>query len=292
MKYVVVLGIDGQLGTALKYYWPTDLILIGYNRQLDIRTPEAIIRALAGTKPDLVVNCAAYTNVDLAEIHVDEAMGANHVGALNVARACAMMNIPLLHLSTDYVFSGEQQRPYRETDSTDPVNIYGRSKLHGERAIRTEKRGGHFILRVSSIYSPWGRNFVKTMLELATRQTEIRIVNDQYSAPTGARAIAEAIFTLARRVADRGTKFGTFHFCGGRGMSWFEFAQYIFDIAASYGHRRPTLVGITSAERNSPARRPRNSLLNCLRIYETHHLISPPLETELEHCIRLIGPPT
>ena len=231
-------------------------------QQVDLADPEAVARIVKSADADLVINAAAYTAVDKAEEERDLAFRINAESPGAMARACVARRLPLLHVSTDYVFDGSGDRPWREDDPVAPVNAYGASKLAGERAILAS-RAHAVILRTSWVFSPHGTNFVKTMLRLADRP-ELKVVEDQIGRPTFAGDLAEAVLTVgARLVGDAAAPAGAFHFACAGPVSWFEFAQAIF---VQLGAPAPILTAISTAEYPMPAARPANSVLDCGRL--------------------------
>jgi dTDP-4-dehydrorhamnose reductase len=230
--------------------------------------------AVAGSR--IVINCAAYTAVDRAEADVELAHQVNAIGAGNVAAACAQAGIPLIHLSTDYVFDGERGRPTREDDVTQPLNVYGRTKLAGEIAVR-ERLETHIILRTSWVFSSTGQNFVKTMLRLAANQPEIRVVNDQVGGPTAADDIAQAILTIVSCCSELGfADWGTYHFSGQPSVSWHQFASAILRDS------NVKVLPIATKEYPTPARRPRYSVLDCSRIARVFGIQQPDWRMSLQ----------
>src|SRR5918998_2115401 len=210
---VLVLGAGGQVGHELcRHSWPTDTTLVALARDgLDITRREAVFTTIAGERPDVVVNAAAYTAVDRAESERDAAWAANCTGPGHIAAACREAGIPLIHISTDYVFDGTRSGPYREDDPVNPLGVYGASKEGGERAVREGLRE-HVILRTAWIYSAHGHNFVKTMLRLAGQRPVLRVVADQTGSPTRAADLAGAIAQIAQHIANGNAAWGTYHF--------------------------------------------------------------------------------
>ena len=231
----------------------------------------SVVRAL---KPDLVVNAAAYTQVERAEDEPELAMAVNGEGAGNVAAACARGGCPLIHLSTDYVFDGRQPGPYREDDVTAPLNVYGRSKLEGERAVRAGLYR-HLILRVSWVFSATGSNFVKTMLGISDLD-EVRVVNDQRGTPCAASSVAAAVWRISGLLGEA-MRFGTYHFATAPPTTWHEFAETVYAVrrAAKPAGMTPKVVGIPTSEWITRAERPLNSVLNASRLADDYG-ISPP----------------
>jgi dTDP-4-dehydrorhamnose reductase len=269
MNRLVILGGGGQVGRALASEARARRIrhaAMGH-AECDITEVRAVERAIVGAR--LVVNCAAYTSVDRAEAEEDAAYRVNATAAGNVARACAAVGIPVLHISTDYVFEGESPRPYREQDMARPLNVYGRSKLAGEDLVR-HSHAAHLVLRTSWIFSAHGQNFVTTMLRLARSEPELRVVHDQVGGPTAAEDIAKAILDIAAVCTEPNfVGWGTYHYAGAPPVSWCEFARAIV------GESGPPVIPIASHEFPRPARRPRNSVLDCSRIRHVFGIAQP-----------------
>lgn len=268
---ILVTGANGQVGQELL---STTLInkysvnVVGLDKQaLDITNFEHVLSTLSSQKPDVVINSAAYTAVDKAEDDIDLAYSINAKGPENLAKACKILNIPLLHISTDYVFDGNKPESYLETDIPNPSGIYGKSKLAGEQAIQNI-HSMHYILRVAWVFGEHGNNFVKTMLRLGKERSELSIVADQKGCPTWAKDIAETLIKLAIQTAQQPIEWGIYHFTGDNETTWHGFAQQIFDSALvnSSLTNKPTLQGITSEQYPTPAKRPLNSTLNCNKI--------------------------
>jgi dTDP-4-dehydrorhamnose reductase len=202
------------------------------------------------------------------------------------------MNAPVIQISTDYVFDGTASRPYREDDATGPLGVYGASKLLGEEAV-ADSNPDHAILRTAWIYSPFGKNFVKTMLRLAADRDEIGVVADQVGSPTGALDIADGVLAVARNLLERPQERalrGVFHMAGGGFASWAEFAREIFSVSARLGGPAARVRPIGTADYPTPARRPANSRLDCAKLAAIHGVALPPWQTSLETCIRrLVG---
>lgn len=270
---ILVFGY-GQLGQELtRAAASRDLALRALTHaQADIADKAAVAAAFARCRPNIVVNAAAYTKVDLAESAAADARLGNESGPAVLAEACAQAGLPLLHVSTDYVFDGSKDGAYLETDPPCPINVYGRSKAAGEEAVR-RTLAHHVIVRTAWVYSEFGNNFLKTMLRLAATRDEIRVVADQYGSPTSARDIAEAILHIAPAVArDRGLS-GTYHFTADGVTTWHGFASRIVDVAAAITARRPRVTPIRTAEYPTAAKRPANSQLDCRLFVRTFGLV-------------------
>jgi dTDP-4-dehydrorhamnose reductase len=295
---VFFIGAEGQIARSLRETVsknPDFVIGWGARPQLDIRRPDLVHRALADFSPDLVINPAAYTAVDLAESEPDLAFAINHRGAEIVAAAAHTVNAPIIHLSTDYVFDGAKDKPYNETDPVAPQGVYGRSKLAGERAVAAANPR-HIILRTSWVYSPFGTNFVRTILRLAADRDRLRVVNDQIGCPTYAPDVANAILTIARKVGTSGwqsRRGGVTHLAGPEEITWCSFAQRILQASETERNRFVVVDAITTAEYPTPAKRPANSRLCCDRLASVFDVRLPPLERSLEDCIeRLFSGPS
>jgi dTDP-4-dehydrorhamnose reductase len=272
MVRVLVTGAAGQVGSELmRATWPAGWTVLGSNRgDLDITadTAEAALDRLA---PDIVVNAAAYTAVDLAESAADAAQAANCAGPARLAKYCARHGLPLLHLSTDYVFDGAADRPYRETDAVRPINVYGASKAAGEQAIRAAL-DRHLILRTSWVFGAAGHNFVKAIRHRVAAGGALRVVADQYGRPTAASDIAHTLVSLAELARSGTPPWGTFHFAGAEATSWHGFAQSI----VALGEMPETPVtAIATEEYPTPARRPKFTVLDVGKIATTLGIAAP-----------------
>lgn len=260
---VLVIGRDGQLSQSLAEHARRqpglDFQAIG-RPQLDLERPDAVVDQIGACRPDVVINAAAYTAVDKAESEPEKAFAINRDGAAAVARAAASVNAGFIHISTDYVFDGRKTEPYVEQDATGPLNIYGRSKLEGEHAVLAAHPRA-LVLRTSWVFSPFGSNFVKTMLRVGAERPLLRVVNDQIGNPTSAPDLASAILGVAPRLRDQPG--GLYHISGFGSTSWYEFAEFIFSESRKNGGPSPALEAIPSSEYKTPAQRPANSRLNC-----------------------------
>ena len=254
-RKILITGSDGQIGNALRAHADAKKFqVIACNRnQMDITEMSAIEKAIAAFSPDMIINTAAYTAVDKAESESELAHLINHQGAKNLAIACNKNKIPLIHLSTDYIFDGEKSSPYLESDNANPINVYGESKWLGEEAIR-EYCDQHIILRVSGVFSEYGNNFYKTMLRLVNEKKELKIVSDQITCPTYAGNIAGVIYSM---IADL-KKYGTWHYCDFPAVSWHQFATEITS--------DEKIKKISTEEYKSAAKRPAYSVLDCNKL--------------------------
>lgn len=274
---ILVSGGNGQVGLELARAAALRHVpaIIQSHAELDIADRSAVASALTSIRPELVVNAAAYTKVDAAETNPEEAGRANELGPAVLAAACANAKIPLLHLSTDYVFDGRKTGAYSETDAVCPVNVYGRTKAAGEQAVRGAL-DHHVILRTAWVYSEFGSNFLKTILRLAATREELRVVADQSGAPTSAREIAEAILTIAPRLVRGDDVWGTYHFTARGVTSWHGFASRVVAVQAPLTGRNPPVTPIASADYPAPAKRPANSQLDCSRFAEVFGVFGRP----------------
>ena len=262
-KKILIAGGNGQLAQSLLHHQDASSFhLIPLTRKnLDITNQQSIEKVIQIHMPDWMINTAAYTAVDQAEIEIEKAHQVNHHGANYIAKACEKHDIPLLHISTDYVFDGLSNAPYSEEDAVNPLNIYGKSKWLGEEAIR-QSHPKHIILRVSSIFSAFGQNFFKTMLHLKRSKKTIQVVADQITCPTFAGDIAKAIFTIISSPSI----FGTYHFASTEFVSWHQFAEAILNqkVVAASSHNMMHL-----------AKRPSFSALDCRKIQSTFGIKQP-----------------
>lgn len=253
---ILVFGQTGQVARELQELAPEQRFL--GRADADLSDPEACARAIADHHPEVVINAAAYTAVDRAEEEVELATVINADAPGAMAEACARLSIPLVHISTDYVFDGTGDDPRKPCDPVAPVNSYGRTKELGERRIR--KAGAtHAILRTSWVFSPHGSNFVRTMVRLGGEREDLRVVADQVGGPTPAKAIAEACLALAGKLVDDPDRSGTYHFSGGPDVSWADFAREIFRLSKM----NVRVHDIATHGFPTPAARPANSRLDC-----------------------------
>jgi dTDP-4-dehydrorhamnose reductase len=234
--------------------------------------PASVQDCLQRTKPDVIVSAAAYTAVDKAEAEQDEAFAVNGAGAGAVAAAAAFLGVPVIHLSTDYVFDGLKTAPYVETDPTGPATVYGRSKLAGEHAV-SKATPNHVILRTAWVYSEYGHNFIKTMLRLAETRDTISVVSDQVGCPSSADDIASAVLSVAELLLkDRSADLrGIFHLSGSGETSWAGLAKHIFSIVEELTGKRISVQDIKTEDYPTPARRPANSRLDCRKFEQHYH---------------------
>ncbi len=282
---IVVTGREGQVVQSLleKAAQRPNLEVIALGRpELDLTKPETVHGAIAAIRPDLVVSAAAYTAVDLAEDESKLAFAVNATGAEAVAEAAKTCGVPLIHLSTDYVFAGDANESYAETDVTGPRSVYGSSKLEGERLV-ARANPQHIILRTAWVYSPFGRNFVKTMLKLAETRDALSVVSDQWGNPTSALDIADGIIQVADQLAAAPdfSAYGVYHLVGTGGTNWSGFARAIFDESAKLGGPTASVMDITTADYPTKAARPANSRLSTAKLKQTFGCDMPEWRTSL-----------
>ncbi|TPI29076.1 dTDP-4-dehydrorhamnose reductase [Mesorhizobium sp. B3-2-1] len=285
---LLVTGRDGQVAASLLEAGRAGTEVVALGRpELDLARPDTVIDVIAAAKPDIVVSAAAYTAVDQAEDEPDLAFAVNAVGAGKVAEAAARLGVPVIHLSTDYVFDGTRAGAYVETDPTAPLGVYGASKLAGEQAVAVANPR-HLILRTAWVYSPFGKNFVKTMLRLAADRDEISVVADQWGNPTSALDIADAILhTAAMLHADKDfAAFGTYHLAGTGETNWSGFARHILDTSLKSGGPWARVRDITTMDYPTKARRPANSRLSSANFADVFAWTAPDWRKSAEEVVR------
>jgi dTDP-4-dehydrorhamnose reductase len=288
MMRILVTGKEGQVDTSLQTLGEKlglEIIRIGLP-EIDLSQPETLEAPVRAARPDVIISSAAYTAVDKAETEAELAQKINGDAPGALARLAAELDIPILHLSTDYVFDGDKDGAYSETDTPAPVSVYGKTKLSGEDQIRAAT-GNHVILRTAWVYSPYGNNFVKTMLRLGETRDELNVVADQYGCPTYAPEIARALLAVAQQVAiDRDpTLRGTFHLTGQGETNWAEFAEAIFEGAEARGRKLVRVNPIPASDYPTPAKRPANSRLNGDKLDDTYGLRLDPWQDSLDACL-------
>ncbi len=286
---ILVFGGNGQVGqelarTAASRRTPLTALDRG---QADITDAAAVVAALAAYRPSLVVNAAAYTHVDRAESNTAPPAAANARGPAILAGACASAGVPLLHISTDYVFDGTKAGPYLESDPVAPLSVYGRTKLAGEAAVR-DILPRHMILRTAWVYGEFGHNFLKTIVRLARERDELRVVADQHGSPTSTRDLAATILGIAPQLAVGADVWGTYHFTGSGATSWHGFAAVIVAAQAPLTGRAPKVTAITTADHPTPAVRPANSVLDCSRFERVFGLRAQPWADEVADITRAV----
>ncbi len=287
---IAVTGRGGQLASAMleKAAAMPDISLMAFVRAaVDLGHPDSVLPAIRAVKPDIIVNAAAYTAVDQAESEPDVAMAVNGAGAGAVAAAAHILGIPVVQISTDYVFDGTSPLPYHEDDSVNPVSAYGRSKLEGERAVAVANPD-HVILRTAWVYAAEGKNFLRTMLRLAETNDTIRVVADQHGAPGYAPDLAEAVLAVCRNLLSNPQRLemrGIFHMAGAGEATWADFAEAIFAGSAARGGPSAIIRRITTTEYPTLAQRPSNSRLDCSKLRTVHGIALPEWRESLGHCL-------
>ncbi|UZE29424.1 dTDP-4-dehydrorhamnose reductase [Pseudomonas asplenii] len=283
---ILINGQHGQVSRELQKRLADlgQLFVLGRD-QLDLANPEQIRQQVRAHRPDLIINAAAHTTVDQAESEPDLAFAINATAPGILAQEAADLGIPLIHYSTDYVFDGSKAEPYTEDDETNPLSVYGRSKLTGERAIAAA-HSQHLILRTSWVYSNHGRNFLLTMQRLLQEKPELRIVADQVGAPTWAGTIANSTRALIERwQAGQAGAWGTYHLTASGETSWFGFAQAIGEQLLALNKPCAILEAIPSSAYPTPATRPLNSRLDCSRLSREWQVSQPDWHTALRECL-------
>ncbi len=291
---LLIAGWQGQIARGLVEAAPAcpDVKACAVGRAaLDICEARSIERTLAQIEPSIVINSAAYTAVDKAETDAERAFALNRDGARMLAEAAARRKIPIIHISTDYVYGGKKSGAYVEDDATEPETVFGRSKLEGEVAVR-QANPRHVILRTSWIFSPTGRNFVKTMLAQAAEQSKVRVVDDQRGNPTYAPHLVAAILELARQLSarkdDEGSqegRWGIYHAAGTGTTTWRDFADEVFRCSGALGGPTAEVEPIRSADYPTPAQRPMNSQLDCSKLERTFGVRLPTWQEGVAACV-------
>lgn len=256
--------------------------------EMDITKRKVVLNQVTGAKPNLVINCSAYTAVDKAESEQDLAVAVNREGPAHLAEACGKLGIPLVHISTDYVFDGNSNRGYREDDRANPIGVYATSKWQGEEEVR-KRLDKYIIVRTSWLFGFYGNNFVKTILRLAGEREELRVVNDQRGCPTWTGHLAKALTHIATRIrkAEEDAPWGTYHYCGRDATTWFDFAVGIVETARQYRELKVSrIVPIPTSDYPTPARRPVNSELDCSKISREFGIGQGPWKEGLDVVVR------
>jgi dTDP-4-dehydrorhamnose reductase len=292
---ILVTGAGGQLGRALaRTAWPAGWEVVALDRAaLDLTDPAAVAATVAREPWAAVINAAAYTAVDRAEGDAVAAWQVNALAPAAFGAACAKANIPLIQVSTDYVFPGDKTGAWEVDDPVAPLGVYGASKLGGELAVRTSG-ARHAIVRTAWVVSATGHNFVKTMLRVGAERGHLRVVADQHGSPTGADDLARALAAIAGRLAgDKDAPTGTFHFANAGATTWAAFAEEIFRQSAARGGPTATVEAIATADYPTPARRPANSLLSLAAIGAAYGITPRPWQDALSDILdELIGADT
>jgi len=283
---LLITGAHGQLGRELTRQGGEHELLAVARDQLDITDQDAVLRCFASFQPDVVINAAAYTAVDKAESDVEAAFAVNRDGPANLARACNQNGIPLVHVSTDYVFDGSKKGSYVENDPVAPLGVYGSSKLAGEIAVE-QYAAQWMILRTSWVFSAHGNNFVKTMLRLGTDRDSLGVVADQHGCPTSAGELARAIYAVLK-AGWKDEYQGVYHFCQPEPTTWYGFAKAVFSEAdrQGMGLTISSVNAITTADYPTPAKRPGNSVMDCRKFESTFDFRILPWLDSLEAVVK------
>lgn len=290
MMRIAVTGQSGQLVSCLREgaaQWGVEIMSLG-RPAVDLTKLETIGPALIAVRPDVIVSAAAYTAVDRAEGDAETAFLVNADAAGEIARAAKAMGVPLIHISTDYVFDGNGGAPYAETAKTAPVSVYGRSKRAGEEIVQAVS-DNHVILRTSWIFSAYGANFVRTMLTLARDRDEVRVIADQHGCPTNGMDIAAAVVKVAHQLLEHRDDYGRrgiFHFCGAGGTDWASFADAVFDAQSKFVGFRPRVVRIVTGDYPTTAVRPPDSRMDTTLIESTFGLRAPAWRNSLPNIVK------
>ena len=284
MKKILIAGANGQLGKCFQKisgnYQNQFQFIFADSKTLDVTDVDAVLDFFEKHKPDFCINASAYTAVDLAETEEEKAFAVNAEGVGNLAEGCLENNSVFIHISTDYVFDGNSEKPYSETDETNPIGVYGASKEQGEE-LALVINPKTVILRTSWLYSEFNKNFVKTMLNLFSQKSELGIVADQFGQPTNANDLAEAVMKI---ILSEEKKYGIYHFSNFPETTWFDFAKKI----AEFSHSEIKLNPITTEQFPTPAKRPKRSTMNLSKIETDYHIQPKRWENSLEECIKIL----
>ena len=287
---ILVIGKNGQLGKSIHKSVTnneqTDEFVFVGREGLDLSSTDSITDYFNHNNFDIIINCAAHTAVDKAEEEAVLANQINHLAVAQLAQIAKMQQAKLIHISTDYVFDGESDKPYTEADATNPINIYGKTKLAGEQALKEIMPTDAIIIRTSWVYSEYGNNFVKTMLRLGKERDELNVVSDQIGSPTYATDLANVILNIVQNKAfkEAGQKTQVFHYSNAGEISWYEFAKEIFKIAKIDCKANP----IVTEQYPTPAKRPKNTLMGKNKITEKFGVDIPDWTESIQACIKNI----
>lgn len=294
---IVVIGANGQVGyeftkLASSSQVNEDIECKPFSSsELDIMQPWALYATLQHLNCDYVVNAAAYTAVDVAEECREQCLNVNKIGVQNLAKACQSLGIPLIHISTDYVFDGKKNSPYIESDKVSPINFYGESKSAGEDVLR-QILPEHIILRVSWVFSDRRSNFIKSMVALSSEKEELRIVSDQVGAPTSAFDIARVLLAMIKQLHCGAALWGTYHYCSLGSTNWYDFSKKIIHEVSLYKPIKVrNVVAIKTAEYNYKAKRPLNSGMNCQKIRDTFGIHQRPWLPGMQRVVKKLCNP-
>jgi len=287
---ILVTGKNGQLGKSIRKIITnneqTDEFVFTGREELDFSSTDSIASYFNHNNFDIIINCAAHTAVDKAEEEAVLANQINHLAVAQLAQISEIQQAKLIHVSTDYVFDGEGGKHYTETDETNPINVYGRTKLAGEKALQEIMPTDAIIIRTSWVYSEYGNNFVKTMLRLGKQRDELSVVGDQIGSPTYATDLANAILGTIQNKAFKevGQETQVYHYSNAGELSWYEFAKEIFELSGIQCSVSP----ITTEQYPTPAKRPKNTLMNKDKIAETFSVNIPDWKESLNTCMTIL----
>ena len=287
---ILVTGKNGQLGKSIHKIVinneQTDKFVFTGREELDLSSTDSITSYFNHNNFDIIINCAAHTAVDKAEEEAVLANQINHLAVAQLAQFARIQQAKLIHISTDYVFDGESDKPYTETDATNPINIYGKTKLAGEQTLKEIMPTDAIIIRTSWVYSEYGNNFVKTMLRLGKERDDLNVVSDQIGSPTYATDLAEVILEIIndKDCQDKDRLTEIYHYSNEGEISWYEFAKEIFELAGIQCSVSP----ITTEQYPTPAKRPKNTLMNKDKIVETFGVNIPDWKESLNTCMTIL----
>lgn len=285
---ILLTGGNGQLGSCFQDVVRNDNVelIVTDAQELDITDLETVLAFVDKVKPDFVVNAAAYTAVDKAETEIELATAVNEHGPANLAQACQQLHIPIIHVSTDYVFDGSATAPYTPDMPTNPQSVYGKTKLAGELKV-VDACEKHVIIRTAWVFSEYGNNFVKTMLRLAQTRDELGVVADQYGCPTYAGDLAQAIYTICQQIQQGHQHWGVYHYCGDIATSWHGFAMAIFDEGFKQGiiTKKPKVNAIRTEDYPVPAPRPSYSVMDSQLLCQAWFVAGAKWRMALNHVI-------
>jgi dTDP-4-dehydrorhamnose reductase len=290
MAKILVFGKEGQLAQAFAKHLASETVFLGHT-EANFLHADQVLKHLDTIQPDLVLNCSGYTAVDLAETERDACLAVNATTPGKIASWCVKRKTPLIHFSTDYVFSGAGEKPWSESDQPKPLNFYGESKWAGEKAISQVHRE-HLIFRVSWLYSEVGKNFVKTMVKLGSEREELKVVNDQVGYPAYVSDIAEVVSKLViPRALKSNVPWGIYHLAGPDPTNWNSFAQTIFKEAEAFSLplKIKRVLPISTSEYVTPAKRPLNSRLDSTKFKTEFETVLPPWQKSLAACLQRIS---
>lgn len=286
---ILVIGRQGQLASSLQALGSEQITTIG-RPEFDLNHPENFPDFLKRIAPDFIVNAAAWTAVDLAETEPEAARRANYAAPAFIAQQCALRHIPLIHVSTDYVFNGKKRHPYTENDSICPETVYGRTKAEGEQAVLS-LHPQSLVLRTSWVYSAYGRNFVKTMISAGAKNPVLKVVNDQKGNPTSSDDLAWIILEIISQIHQKHFQkayHGIFNACGRGDATWFDLAKYALKEAARYGQKEADIQPISTCDWPTPAKRPTDSRLDTTKLQETFGLQFPLWQDSVARVVQKI----